>query len=323
MKRVICLVLCFLLCGQVFAAKTSSLEREMQRFIHDNGLDESNFALSYYNLSTDESYSFNAKAFFAAGRVWTFPLHMYYYEQEAEGAFEPALDEPEEFLIGGMTLEACRYRSIILADDSVSERMRTELGSLPQYQELINTYYGRIAMENLPKEYWDGSSYSAEFLMNCLRNVVSRPEKFGSLMANYQLAQKADAFAGNNTPYHIVQVRGEDKGMVCALAEVSALQPYLIVAFVSEAAGGDSILAELTNLLCSYIEKQAGVEATVTPTTQRSSDSDKLRVPDQSGQESILMRWFAIAFGAAAIVAIITGVTAWVIKKRKKKRHHR
>ncbi len=321
MKRIICLLLCLLLCGQVFAVGKYGIDAKMQVFLSDHGLNESNFSVSYYNLDTGESYAYNEDAFFPSGKLWTLPLHMYYYEEEANDAFLPPLGSNEEFQISGMSLEDCRYHSIILADERISETMREEVGSLPLYLELVNTRYGLIAPEQLPEAYWEGNVLSARFLMNCLQTVQAHPELYSKMMANFRFAQKVDAFAGNSLPYELVQIRGEAEDFVCAAAEVSAQQPYLLVAFVSEKAGGDEVLAELCDLLCTHLKELSGEEPTTQPSTQRTSGNASYYVGEKdNSQQEQLERWFLIAFSAAAVVAIIVGAVV-LIKKKCKRRH--
>ncbi len=330
MKRIICLLLCLLLCGQVFAVGKYGVEAKMQAFLSDHGLDESNFSLSYYNLDTGESYAYNEDAFFPTGKLWTLPLHMYYYEEEANDAFLPQLGSDEEYQIDGKTLEDCRYHSIILADERISETMREEVGSLPLYLETVNTRYGLIAPEALPEAYWEGNVLSACYLMNCLQTVQAHPSTYTRMMENFRFAQKADAFRGNSSPYVRVQIRGEADGFVGAVAEVYAKQPFLLVAFVSEKAGGDAILAELNDMLCAHTKEVSGTE----PTTQRGNNAS---ANDASGeqtdpsvkyyvgegdnsQQELLVRWFLIAFGSAAGIAVIVGVIVLIKKKTKHRR---
>lgn len=323
MKRIICMMLCLLLlCGQVFAAKTNTVEDVIRTFIAENGLNESNFSVSYYNTKTGEGYAYNDDAFFAAGALWTLPLHMYYYEQETKGAFEPTMENPEEFTINGMTLADCRYRSIILTDEATSEAMRTALGGVEQYQELINSLYGKLDRESLPAEYWQGTAYSAKFMMNCLRTISARPEQFGDMMANYRIAQKADAFAGFQKSYTVVQVRGEADGFVCAAAEITAPQPYLLVAFVSEKAGGDALLSKLNETVCAYVEEQFGIaptEAPTEPTTGRNASDYYIGQDRIEKDNSTLTDWFVTAFAVAGAVAVVLIAILLIWRRIRKK----
>ena len=48
-------------------------------------LDETNFAVSYYNTVTGEEYNWNETAMFTAASTFKLPLNLYYYELQNEG----------------------------------------------------------------------------------------------------------------------------------------------------------------------------------------------------------------------------------------------
>lgn len=313
MKRLFSCLLCLLLLGApVFAQGEPSLDEQVRALMEEYGLNADNFALHYFNHTTGESYSFNPDAFFPVGRVWTLPLHMYYFKQEALGAFEVELGMPE-YTISGMTLEKCRFESIQNGDEAVAQNMRDELGDFRQYQLLVNEAFGHCDTENLPNAFYADACYSAEFLMNCLKAISSQPEYFGNLMRSYQLVQKADGVASYGGTAQLVHIRGEADGMLCDVGEVSVAQPFLLVCFVREDAGGDAVLAELMTLLCEY--SQGDVQTAVSAPTQR-SDSD-FYVAARS-DNSLLLRWIGISLGAAAGAALLVTVAVVLLRRRRK-----
>jgi len=321
MKRLICLVLClYLLIPLASATKKTQLEFDLENFMSEHDLTEKNFALSYYNPISGERYQFNEDNFFPAGRLWTLPLHMYFYEQEKLGAYEPPVEDPLwVFKINNMTLEDCRYHSIILDKEEVSLAMRKSLGSLQNYLTMINERYGLIEEELLSETYFDGYHYSAKFLMNCARELGSHPEQYGTLMQNFSLVQTADALAGYSHTYPVVQIRGEADGMVCALAEVTAPQNYYVVAFVTQAAGGDAVLAELNDLLCDYVEESSGIAPATEPADVKPgrSESDYAVNSSSSKNNDMIVQWLLIAFGSAIAVFLIVVVIIKLCRRRR------
>lgn len=321
MKRLICLVLClYLLIPLASATNQTSLEFAVDKFIAEHGLTAENFSISYFNPSSGESYQFNEDRFFPAGRLWTLPLHMHFYEQETLGAYLPPAEDPLwVFKINEMTLEDCRYHSIILDKEEVAVAMRNSLGSLQTYLTMINERYGLIETELLTQEYFDGYHYSARFLMNCARELSSHPEQYGTLMKNFSLVQTADALAGYSRTYPVVQIRGEADGMVCAMAEVTAPQNYYVVAFVSEAAGGDAVLAELNELLCDYVEEASGKVPATEPAESKPgrSESDYTVNSTNNNSEEIIVQWLIIAFGGALVLFLIVMAIVKLCRRRR------
>lgn len=327
MKRVLCLALCLvLLCVPVFAAQDSSPEALLRDFMTRHGLDETNFALSYYNVTTGEQYAYNADAFLPAGGVWMLPLHMYYYEQEALGAFDPPEENPDfVYTIDGLTLEDCRYRSILQGDEEVAQKMCGALGSFEQYQLLINESFGHYAESSLPRSFLTDRCYSAGFLMNCLREAFAPSDTFGAMLQNYRLAQTGDGFAAYEHPYSVFHIRGEANGMLCDVGQVAAPQTYLLVCFVSEEAGGDALLAEVNTLICDCVLQSVnGAEASgdTASTPSRADNEPNLQINGTNIHErSELLLWVCIALGAAAVLALAIGGAVLLVRRRKRNRY--
>lgn len=322
MKKLLCLLLCLCLLsgGVVSAAEGGELAARMDDFIDENNLDGDNFAVIYYNPSTKEEYTYNETAFLPAGETWLLPLHMYYYEQETDGAFDPPREDPLfVYTIGGMTLEECRYHSILLGENDVSLQMRDNLGTREQYLLLINKTYGHCDPDRLPDSYFSGGCYSAEFLMNCMRTVSERPEKFGNMMKNFSIVQTGDGLAAYGYPYNLVHIRGAQDGFVCDLGEISGPTTYLLVCFASEDVGGDELVARVNALFCSYVEEQSGIvaESTVPRTDRERNDTDFIVGSVGTQDNSDVLRWIAVSLGALAALALVVGVIVWLLHRRK------
>lgn len=325
LHRIACLLFCLILSAQVLpvASAAEGIEREIRQFMIDEGLDASNFSMSYYNPVSGESFAFNESAFLPVGALRFLPTHMYFYEEETRGTFDPQTPEDPEFTIAGMNLEDCRYHSIILSEETVSEKMQAQIGNMNQYLELINQRYGLLDTNTLPVEYWNGKTLSAEFLMNCIRAVSSRPELYNGLMSNYSMVQKADAFANGTVSYPIVQIRSEDEGYITAVAEVSAAQNFLLVASVKVISGGDEILGKLNKLICEYVLANAEhktEETTATQATTAQNAPNYYIGEERMENDGILNRWMVITFSIAGTLAII-GLVLWLIWRSRNRQY--
>ncbi|MBR6825611.1 MAG: hypothetical protein IKM59_03585 [Oscillospiraceae bacterium] len=321
-KRIIYFLFCILLCAQCFALATpAGLEKVVKDFLFENGLDASNFAMSYYNPVSGETYDFNAEAFLPVGKLRFLPMQMYFYEEESKGTFEPQTPEEPEFTIAGMTLEECRYHSIILSEEQTSEKMITQIGTPGQYLELMNQRYGMIEPDTLPLEYQNGQVLSTRYLMNCIRIISSRPELFPGLMSNYAMTQKADAFANGAVSYSVVQIRGEADGYITAVAEVSAPQNFLLVASVKTASGGDEVLGKLNKVICNYILNEMGQEVKdeTQPTTRKNSSNYYIG-EERMAKDNTPTRWLITTFAIAGTVALI-GLVIWLVWRSRNRKY--
>src|SRR5699024_2372353 len=66
-----------------------TLEDVMADFMADWGLNSENFAVSYYNTVTGESYAFNDTHMMVAASTFKLPLNLYYYDLEHAGSWIP------------------------------------------------------------------------------------------------------------------------------------------------------------------------------------------------------------------------------------------
>ncbi len=327
MRKLICLLLCLsLFAAPAFAettAKPASLEERFSDFLVQNRLDGTGLSVSYYNTVTGERLDHHADRFYSVGRVWTLPLHMYYSEQEHAGAFDPPANDPEQvFTIDGLTLEKCRYQSILLNDDAVSEKMRDRLGSIGQYQQLLNDEFGHLDADALPDEFFSDTVYSTEFLLNCLIDYQRQTELFGNLMANFHQVQTDEGFGDTRYPYYMTHVRGVADGRYCDVGIISAPQPYLLACITTETLGGDQALSKINDFFSTEIAEASGqaLEET-TPTAARERRESDYRAsavqPAQQLKTAALLRWVAAAFGAALVLGAILTAICLLIRRRK------
>ena len=331
------LYLCLCLCVLLFAlsapvAATSSedepnmLKNKVEQFIKEKGLTEEDFAVYFYNPATREEYAYNENAFLPVGNNWILPLHMHYYEQETLGAYNPPPEDPDAiYMIGGLTLEKCRYRSIIMGEEEIARQMRDNLGSPENYLILINDEYGHIETEELPDSYFLNNCYSATFLMNCLKRVSTYPELYQDMMKNFSLVQTDDGFAAYDRPYSLVHLRGEQDDFICDLAEVSAPDTYLLVCFASEDAGGDTLLAEVNSLFCNHVEQTYNIEQNAETTgdgdrLRSDTDFDVASLNNNARHKRALYIWIGVGLAAGGVVAGIIGLIWRAVVKHDDKK---
>lgn len=324
MRRLCCLLLCALLILALLpvpaARGADSLDLQVGNFLSENGLATSDFSLSYYNTITGETCNYNADAMVPGGSLWMLPLHMYYCEQEILGAFEDAYEPPEEeFTINGYTLKECRYRSLLLEDLAQAIAMRDLIGSHSSFKQAVNEAFGHLEQESLPNEFLTENNFSTHFWMGCLEELYLHPEIYDDLLRNYTLIQTADALAGGAHSYTLFQIRAEEEGYVTALATVQAPQPFLIACSVAVEAGGDAVLAQISDLICSYIEESAALSPSTGATlgsTPVPSGNLIVSAPPRNHTRDMLL-WIGIALGAALGIALLVAIPIWIHRRRR------
>ena len=322
LRRCLCVIMCLvLLCGLVSGAENANdvepLRDRMQEFIAENGLNSGNFALSYYNPTSGESYHFNETSFFPAGELWRLPLHMYYYEQESLGAYDPPPEDPTfVYTVAGLTLDECHYYSIILASEEVAEKMRENIGTYDQYKLTVNEAFGHVPEEELPEEFCTDNVYSTLFWINTLRAVSDQPELYQEMTRNFNMVQTVDGFASYGKDYPMVHIRGEEGGFVCDAGEISAPETYLLACCVSEEAGGDMILGRVNALICEYVEEGVGIEQDVDSEAFVRGDA-AMEVVSAGNDKGEAFLWIGAALGGAAILGAIIGFVFWLVRRKQ------
>ena len=328
MRKLLCLLLClsFLCLPALAQEQTATLEERFLAFLDENDLDGAGLSVSFYNTVTDERLDYRADRFHSVGRIWTLPLHMYYSEQEHAGAFDPPANDPEQvFTIDGLTLEKCRYQSILLGNDELSGKMRDRLGTVGQYQRLINEEYGRLEPDDLPDDFFTDTVYSTAFLLNCLISYHRQPELFGSLMGNFHQVQTSEGFGDTSFPYYMTHIRGVSDGRFCDVGIVNAPQPYLLACFATRARGGDETLSKVNAFFSAEIAEASGQ-----PLDETTSDSDRRRPDgdfhpaegrhDRRLMSTTLLRWVGIAFGAALVLGGVLTAVCLLVRRCRRRR---
>ncbi len=312
-KRILCMLFCIvILCSFASAEHAQTLEEKIDSFISENGLNEENFALSYFNESTGDSYHYNEQTFFPTGYVWTLPLHMYYCAAEYRGDFEPVegdenYNDPDyEYTIAGRNLDICRTESILNSNEDVSNAMRD---AVLQYYNVINEEFGHIDEALLPTTYYKENRYSTKFFFNCLKTISRESEIYGEVMRLYDLVQTADGILSDELPittnYRTVQIRGQENGMICVVAEVSAPQTYQLSCFISEAIGGDRLLAELNALIADHVLTEVGDTVTAPTESLGLEHSDStFHINTKQKDNSKLLLIIVAAIGAAGVISL-------------------
>ena len=321
MRRLFCIILSLLLlsAAAVPARAVSDpvpLADRVQKFIYENGLDSSSFALSYFNCATEEVYSYNQDACFPAGNVWKLSLHMYYYEQEIKGAFENP-DKPHEvYTVDGLELEECRYRSIILGEEDISIKMRDEVGTYDQYKLAVNEAFGHVPADRIPEEFYHENVYSTRFWINSLVEVVQHGEKFKNMMRNFAMVQTADGLAAYDKTYPMTHIRGEEDGFVTDVGEIHGAQSYLLACSVSKEAGGDEILGKINSLVCTYVEETAGKNKPSASSDFQRGEGSMTIVSGENQNKTLALRWIAMSLGGFLLLAAAIGIPCILIIRR-------
>ena len=230
------LLVLLLLTGSVFAADCGpytdadadgqTLEELMTQFMEENGLDESNFSLCYYNTVTGEQYRFNERWFAYGASTYKLPLNLYFYELENAGEIDPDMVMTQ----GGARLSYIHEESIVNSNNELSFSMVSYLGGFEPYKRAMLKYFS-IPEEEIEDKYWYDHVYCTEMMIDVLQYLYERQEQFPELMGYLKQAVPDDYFRKYITDCEVAHKYGDYNNMHNDVGIIYAGQPFLLAVY--------------------------------------------------------------------------------------------
>lgn len=255
------------------------LDELMGEFMALNGLDETNFSMSYYNTVTGESYAFNDKKFMVAASTFKLPLNMYYYEMERDGliASDASIPRTEH------PLNDCHRMSLVHSDNEVSIAMLYNLGIFREYKECMMKYF-TMPRSEIAYEYWVDNYYCTNMMMDALKYLFYNGEQFPEMLAYMKQAQPDSYFRAHVKDWPVAHKYGFFDGAINDVGIIFTPEPFCLAVYTynTDHTIVPDVAALVTDYNVSHIgpEKprpdpgKTGVEDLDTPTLQKPGISD-------------------------------------------------
>ena len=222
-----------------------TLEQVMAEFMTENGLNSSNFSVSYYNTVTGESYAFNDQTMMVAASTFKLPLNMYYYELEQAGELEPDayLDR------AGTTLDTAHRLSLVESNNEVSIGMLYSLGDFRTYKTLMRKYF-TLSDEEIDYLYYADNYYCTHMMMDALRYLYDHSADFAEMLDYMKQAQPGEYFKAGVTEYEVAHKYGWYDGAVNDVGIIYTEQPFLLAVYTQDL--HQQVLADTASLLTAW-----------------------------------------------------------------------
>lgn len=219
-------------------------------FMDKNGLNEKNFAISYYNTVTEESYDFNETTMMVAASTFKLPLNLYYYEMEAAGE----ISGDTVLTQGGATLSYIHYESLVNSNNELSHAMLYRLGDFRTYKECMRKYFTMTDDEIDAKYYYD-NYYCTRMMMDTLKYLYAHEDEFPE-MIDYMKQGCAGAYFQTylKDTIDVAHKYGSFEGAENDTGIFYADQPFLLAVYTQSA--GVSVVEDAAKLLYDYTEYQ-------------------------------------------------------------------
>jgi len=256
-KSLILLAVLFLLTGTALAADDAmddtgmTAESVITAFIEENGLNEKNFAISYYNTVTGESYAWNDTWFSIAASTYKLPLNMYFYEMQQEGQITG------DTIISwtGRTLDEIHEQSIVNSNNELSEALMWYWGDHVSYKQNMRKYFS-MTDEEIHPSYWQANWYCVRMMMDALKYLYENQENFEELIGYMKQAMPGQYFKRGVTEYEVAHKYGAVQIYYNDVGIIYTPQPYLLAVYTAGIYGEDAC-AKVAERLTDYTVWQA------------------------------------------------------------------
>lgn len=213
-------------------------------------LTEDNFAVSYYDTVTDESYDWNETHMMIAGSTFKLPLNLYYYELENAGEIAP------DALItqGGATLDWCHYLSIVESNNEISHALLYRIGNFHDYKNAMRTYFTMTDEEIDPKYYQD-NYYCTRMMMDTLKYLYARQDEFPELIDYMKQSNPQNGyFKAKVTEMEVAHKYGSFEGAENDVGIFYAEHPFLLAVYTQNV--GEAVVQDAARLAADYNAQQ-------------------------------------------------------------------
>ena len=252
-------LLCALLCAVLFAAPILAadapepLSDQFDAFRSQYGLDETNFAVSYYDTVTGESYDWNETNMMVAASTFKLPLNLYYYTLQNEGTITGSTVLTE----GGATLDRCHYLSLVESNNELSIAMLYRIGNFRTYKEAMRRFFTMTDDEIDPKYYQD-NYYCTRMMMDALKYLYAHAEEYPEMLDYLTQSYPRDSyFLHYLSPDEVVIAHkyGDFEGANNDTGIFYTEQPFLLAVYTQGV--GEEVVAQAALLAYRYNLAQA------------------------------------------------------------------
>lgn len=252
----LCVLALLLLCAPPLhaeeGAEEPTAEALLAAFCEENGLNEENFSLCYYDTVSGETVAFNETRLMMAGSTYKLPLNIYYYDLEREGLLET------DAWVGAAYLNDAHERSLVWSDNEVSEAMiYFYSGTFRAYKDALLELFEMDAPDD--PEYYTANVFSTGMMLRALRRVYEAPEEYDELIGYLKRAYPQDGyFRRDVTEYEVAHKYGSFEGAENDVGIFYTERPFLLAVFTynAGASGGADICAKAARLMTDYNVRQ-------------------------------------------------------------------
>ena len=232
------------------AAEEPSLAELFDEFRAARNLTEDNFAVSYYDTVTGESYDWNETHMMIAGSTFKLPLNLYYYEMENAGEIAP------DALItqGGATLDWCHYLSIVESNNEISHALLYRIGNFHDYKNAMRQYF-TMTDDEIDAKYYQDNYYCTRMMMDTLKHIYEHQSELTELVDYMKQSHPQNGyFRAKVTEMEVAHKYGSFEGAENDVGIFYAERPFLLAVYTQNV--GELVVQDAARLAADYNARQ-------------------------------------------------------------------
>ena len=231
-------------------AEVSDLAALFDAFRAERNLTEDNFAVSYYDTVTGESYDWNETHMLVAASTFKLPLNLYYYEKENAGEIAPDTLITE----GGATLDRCHYLSIVESNNEISHALLYRIGTFRDYKNAMRTFF-TMTDEEIDPKYYQNNFYCTRMMMDTLKYLYERQEDFTEMIDYMKQSNPQNGyFRAKVTECEVAHKYGSFEGAENDVGIFYTEHPFLLAVYTQNV--GEMVVQDAARLAADYNEAQ-------------------------------------------------------------------
>lgn len=226
----------------------SALADALQKLIEENGLDSTNFSISYENLATGATLYCNELTIMTPASTYKLPLNMYYYDAEARGE----MSEQDVIPGVGLTLAECHYKSLVLSDNPSSEAMLANI-SFTDFRQYLTRYF-TLSSSEIGETYWRRNFYCTRMMADIAAYLYRNADSYGDCISYLKQAMPGMYFRRYITDCEIAQKYGKLNGWENCVGIVYGKRPFSLCVYTY--GKSEEMVARIAQTVYAFEEAQ-------------------------------------------------------------------
>ena len=252
--------------AKVEPVEDENIKKLVEDLIVEKGLDNSNFALFYYNKNQDKYYFYNEDTYFKGASTVKMPVAMVYYDKIRNGemTLEDTIAYTSECYEPGGGLTDYTYsvgdevpinflieQSVVNSDNTAVNILVENLGYENYRRQIAN--YSDI---ELPEEFYETNITSADYAYDVANHLYENIDNYSELIGYLKISSEGKYLKKYLQNNDVAHKYGSYNGYVHDYGIVFGETNYLIGIFTKNIPNADEFIADTSLKIFNEVNKK-------------------------------------------------------------------